>query len=390
MPIKRNLKLLTWFNFFSDFKLYAPIMVIYFAQILDSYALAMSIFSVSMIAQALFEVPTGIFSDKIGRKKTVVFGSLSMIVALVLYALGFNYWILFIGAIFEGLSIAFYSGNNEALLYDSLVQMNKLNKFDKYLGKTSSMFQLALAIATVIGGVIAAWSFNLVVWISVGFQFVALLISFFMIEPKCHFKKSGNVFSHLKEAFQLFLKNKKLRLLSLMDIIGFGVGEAFFQFQAAFYKLVWPIWALGIPKFFSFLFGFISFRLGHKAIKKFGAIKILIFGDFLGRFLNILAAFLANIFSPILMILPSFTYGASMVAKSKLLQKEFSDEQRSTMGSLISLLGSISFGVIAYFLGYIADVITPRNAIIIAQILLFPLILIKFRLLKLERIKIKK
>ncbi len=83
MNISKNVKLLKWFNFFSDFSLFSPIAILYFTQITGSFALGMSIFSVGMISAALFEVPTGIFSDKIGRKKTITLGAISTIFCML-------------------------------------------------------------------------------------------------------------------------------------------------------------------------------------------------------------------------------------------------------------------------------------------------------------------
>ena len=70
--MKQNIRILTWFTFFTDFKLYAPLAIIYFAQVSGSFALGMAIFSIARISSALFEIPTGVFSDRIGRKKTII------------------------------------------------------------------------------------------------------------------------------------------------------------------------------------------------------------------------------------------------------------------------------------------------------------------------------
>ncbi|MDP3733336.1 MAG: hypothetical protein Q8Q91_02225, partial [Candidatus Daviesbacteria bacterium] len=75
--VKRNIRLLTWFNFFTDFKLYGPLAIIYFSQVTGSYGLGTSIFSVVMLSSALFEIPTGILSDFLGRKKTLTLGALA-------------------------------------------------------------------------------------------------------------------------------------------------------------------------------------------------------------------------------------------------------------------------------------------------------------------------
>src|SRR5436190_8629871 len=120
MSVARNLRLLGWFNFWADFRPYGLIAILYYSQVSWSYALGMSIFSAAMLAQAVFEIPTGVLSDMVGRKKTVVYGAVAGVFALIFYAIGGTYWALLTGAIFEGLGRAFYSGNNEALLYDTL------------------------------------------------------------------------------------------------------------------------------------------------------------------------------------------------------------------------------------------------------------------------------
>src|SRR3989344_1207145 len=70
------------------------IFLMYLERITGSYALGMSIFSIIMIGSALFEVPTGIFSDFIGRRKTVILGAFAAVLYVTFYAIGTNYYIL--------------------------------------------------------------------------------------------------------------------------------------------------------------------------------------------------------------------------------------------------------------------------------------------------------
>ncbi|PIV70709.1 hypothetical protein COW57_03770, partial [Candidatus Roizmanbacteria bacterium CG17_big_fil_post_rev_8_21_14_2_50_39_7] len=149
MGSQKNIKLLAWFNFFTDFKLYSAIAILYFVHVTGSLALGMSIYSIASISDALFEVPTGILSDMVGRKNTIVLGSIASVAYALCYALGGSYLMLALGAVFQGLSVAFYSGNNDALLHDSLKESGNEKKFHTYLGKLSSLFQLALALGAV-------------------------------------------------------------------------------------------------------------------------------------------------------------------------------------------------------------------------------------------------
>lgn len=66
---KKNIYLIGILNFLMEFKLYGAIEILYFQKISGSIIKSMSVFSIVMISSALLEIPTGILSDKIGRKK---------------------------------------------------------------------------------------------------------------------------------------------------------------------------------------------------------------------------------------------------------------------------------------------------------------------------------
>ena len=109
--VENNIKLLTWFNFCLDFRLYDAVAIIYFAHVTGSYALGLTVFSIASVSSALFEVPTGVFSDLIGRKMTLLLGAIFSTLAVVFYAVGGSFWVLALGSLFNGLSFALFSGS---------------------------------------------------------------------------------------------------------------------------------------------------------------------------------------------------------------------------------------------------------------------------------------
>lgn len=58
----------------------------------------------------------------------------------MILALTNSYIGLVIVAIFEGLEMAFFSGNNQAFIYDTLKEVGKEDMYKHYLGKTNSMY----------------------------------------------------------------------------------------------------------------------------------------------------------------------------------------------------------------------------------------------------------
>jgi len=329
----------------------------------------MSIFSVVNIADALFEVPTGVLSDMVGRRNTVILGAISAVFYSVFYALGRNYWMLFVGAVFQGLSIAFYSGNNDALLHDSLKEVDEKHKFHEHLGKLSSLFQAALAVSALLGSIPASVSFALVMWLSVISQFTCFILSFQITEPQIHIEKSTNIYIHMKEAIKLFFTNKKLRFVSIASTWGSAIGEATFQFQSAFYNILWPLWAIGFAKMLSYIGATFSFYFSGRIINKFNEIRSLLAGSIYNKIVNIIATLFPSVLSPFLMSSTSLTYGVSTVSKNSLLQKEFTPHQRATIGSLNSLLESVMTAIFAFSIGLIGDGLGPAKALFVSQII---------------------
>jgi len=385
MSFKKNIRLLTWFNFFTDFKLYGPIVIIYFSRVSHSYALGASIFSIIYIVSAVFDVPTGIFADRVGRKKTMILGAGFSVLAVLFYAIGGHYWFLAVGALFEGFSRAFYSGNNNALLHNMLSEEGIENDYHTYLGKLSSMFQIALGTAGILGAIIANWSFPLVMWISVIPQFLCLLISFQITDINNISNEKRNVLADLKEGIYAFTHNKNLQLLSITDIIDSGLEETSYQFQTAFFTTLIPIWAVGIVKSLSNMVAAIGFHFSGKVINKFKALPVLLFGEIYTKISSFTALIFPSIFSPILMTSNSLFFGFGTVASGSLMQKEFTDKQRATMSSLNSFGGSLFFGIIAVVTGFSADKLGPRGAMLIIETMSLVVVGLIWKLYKINK-----
>jgi MFS family permease len=81
-----NIRVLNWFAFLIDFRLYGPFAIIYFAQVSGSYTVGMAVFSVVSISSALLEMPTGILSDRLGRRKTVILGAFFGVLSVASFA----------------------------------------------------------------------------------------------------------------------------------------------------------------------------------------------------------------------------------------------------------------------------------------------------------------
>jgi len=229
----------------------------------------------------------------------------------------------------------------------------------------------------------ARYSFSLVMWLSVIPLFLCFITSWWLIDVVNTEKSEVNVYLHLKEAWKNFVTNEKLRLLSLSSIIGFGISEAGFQFRSVFVASLWPLWAIGMAQMLSNIGAAISFGWSGKILKKFGTINILYFDMVYSKVINFISLIFPTVFSPGIMATSSVLYGPSNVAENSLFQKEFTDKQRATMGSLNSLGKSISFALSALLLGYVADWVSPRISLIWGQLVGLISVWLTWKLLRL-------
>ena len=131
--------------------------------------------------------------------------------------------------------------------------------------------------------------------------------------------------------------------------------------------MVWWVWEILLVKIISNLGAAAGFHFAGHIIKRFNTIKLLIIDNLLSRLFNSIATLFPSVFSPLLMSGTSFMYGVAVTGRGALMQKEFRDEQRATMGSLNSFAGSIFFAIVAFLLGFVADKLNPAHAILILQ-----------------------
>ncbi|HYN94718.1 MAG TPA: MFS transporter [Pilimelia sp.] len=351
--VNRNVRLLSWFNFVGDFRMYGPIMVIYFAHVTGSYTAAASLLAVKMLSSAAFEVPTGVLSDRLGRRSTMIAGAVVMVAAHLGYAGASGYGLLLAAVVLEGLATSLWSGNNESLLYDTLLEAGREEEFPRHSGRVNSMFQIALALSAAIGGVVAgAWSLRVVVVLSVVPQVLCVLVALRIREPRAHGPRESTVLVHLGSALRGIRRNPVLRRMTLVSALRYS-SESAAQLSPVFVAGLWPLWALGLWRTFGHGVAFVGFRVSGWVIGRVGAAPTLLFGELFDNVANVVALVKPTVFSPVLLGSPA--YGMSTIAQQTLLQREFTDRERATMGSLASLLGSVLYALVALGAGLVAD-----------------------------------
>ncbi len=122
---------------------------------LEAFA-ANAFFTAGMV---LFEVPTGIVADTIGRRVSYLLGTLTLMASTFLYVLLWQIsaplWEWAIASILLGLGFTFFSGAVEAWLVDALTATGFTGELETVFGRGQIVSGAAMLIGSVAGGFIA-------------------------------------------------------------------------------------------------------------------------------------------------------------------------------------------------------------------------------------------
>lgn len=351
----RNIRLLYIHNFLTDFWPQWPYLVIYFPSITGSYVSAMSVLAVETLSAALMDIPTGIFSDRLGRRVTIATGSFCAALGIAFYAMAHGLGLLYVGAFFFGLGQCLFSGNNSALLYETLKAAGKEDEFHHYRGSTGSMYQLALCLSALSAIFLSHYGLRAIFTVAVIPQVLGIFVSLMFSEPRVHIAQNQKSLTVFKQAAIKIYHNPRLMLLVLGRALNYGTGEAGFKFKGAFIAQLWPVWAVGLYRAMNHTLGFLGFWFSGRLLDRFKAAYMFVVRDVYWFFGNISAVLLNNFWAPFPMVIGSFFFGPGEVASDHLMQIEFTDEQRATMGSLASSVTSVIFAIAAIAIGAISD-----------------------------------
>ncbi len=335
----------------------------------------LSLQSIYSITCALMEVPSGYFSDKLGRRKTMIFGCLFYLIAYLFFTFGMGFWQIGIGELFWGIGVSFLSGTDSALLFESLRVNKRLGDYKKIEGKAVSIGNMSEASAGIVGGLLASFMIELPMYVQCLVTLSVLIYSFRLRDTfEASQRKTSFAHDFKKLIFHKIKRNPRL-FWTLISSAIFGLTTLSFAWMAQ------PLFLHhNIPiKWFGILWTLLNLTvaLGSRFAHLLDAIlsSHLIFTLILLVFsvATYLTGWLDNLWGlgGILFLVYLFRGIGTPLYRAFIL--EYSDDyDRATLLSIRNLIIRVFFGLSSFFLGIICDQYSIKIAF---QLLCIPIVI---------------
>lgn len=353
------------------FMLFMPVVVLFFMDNGLTVGQVMQVQAAYSLAVALFEIPSGYFSDRLGRRLTLTIGMSISALGIGLMCMAYGFWGFIFAEIMMGLGGSFISGTDSALLYDSLLQINRKNDYLKLEGRMYSVATFSEAIAAIFGGLIAA-QFGMRATLYAFFICLlpGILLSWSLVEPKVLEVQERAGWNNIKRILQYtFFDNKNLRWYVLLSAsMGAATltmawfAQPYFNsigLSTAVIGILWSALNLTVAVF-SF-----SVHYMERFISKYGMAILIVVGISLGYLalgFSYGAAGVAFIFLIYIM------RGIAVPVLKDFINIETPSDMRATVLSIRGFFIRIIFAVLAPFLGWISDVYTLQQAFLVAAV----------------------
>jgi MFS family permease len=380
--VKRNLTALYLIKIAKWMNLIMPVIVLFYKSnglTMQDIFLLQSAYSFTLM---ILEIPTGYFADKVGRKTSILIGSILGFSGYLVYSLSFGFWQFVIAEIILGVSQSLVSGADSALLYDTLIAAKQNDKYTRLEGRITSIGNFGEAFAGIIGGLLAVSSLRTPFYVQTCVALIALPAALMLIEPPILSQQKK---PRLKDVFNIIYSvlhgNLKLKWNTLFSaIIGASTLTMAWFAQPYFGLIKLPISMYGV------VWAFLNLSVGLAAMyawrveKKFGPSRtvtlftLLIFTSFL--ILTLVPGYLG--------LLVLFLFYVARGLATPILRNYINiittSEVRATVLSVRNFIIRFIFAVTGPFWGWITDSYSLQTAILLAGIIygLFALISLFF------------
>lgn len=235
--MEKNIRLYPWFRVAADIQAWIPVFFLYFSDYV-SLQQVLQLSSVYYLSVFLLEVPSGYFSDRVGRRTTLLLAAFFTAIAHGLFLFGDGFIVFAAGQAMLAAGIAFQSGTDTALHYDSLAQIGRAAEYERREARAEKYGLLALSFGCLGGGLLGSIDLHYAYMLSLVGSIAAFLISWQFSEPlPLHDSKTGSFLSVLASCVGR-LRHPVLAWIFAVMVVMYALEHIPFEFYQPYIRLL--------------------------------------------------------------------------------------------------------------------------------------------------------
>lgn len=260
-----NIRLLFWLEIFGTLNFLQPVMTLFY---LKNGLTEQDIFIVLFcwsLAVLVGEIPTGVYADRFGPKVSFLTGCLVRLASIFLLLFANEPWLFYLYSFINGFSVTFYSGADEAFIYESLKESGETQKMDQAMGRIQSGDFIATLISVLFGAFFAKdlshAQFTLLILLTIGFQLIEFVLTFFLRNPEAVFRKSRpHAFQQIRAGIGVIRRAPRLLVMFLnVTLVFIPVGAVFKNFDQPYLTAAGvPVAVIGVLYALAAVFGYFA------------------------------------------------------------------------------------------------------------------------------------
>lgn len=146
------------YGFLKNLRFFDPFIILFFRQMGMSFLQIGILFSIREVSTNILEIPTGVFADVYGRRRSMIFSFLSYIISFfIFYFLPF-FWMYAVAMVCFAFGEAFRTGTHKAMIMEYLRLKNMTDFKVEYYGHTRGASQTGSAVSSLIAAALVFYS----------------------------------------------------------------------------------------------------------------------------------------------------------------------------------------------------------------------------------------
>ncbi len=330
-----------------------------------SFAQIATLWAIQMAVSNLMEIPTGAFADRVGRKTSIILSFAIGAISLAIFPFATAFGVFVVLEVLKGLSSALYSGSMEALTYDSLKAVGRVEEYPRVAANIETVNWSAWAISAVGGGYLyylqyqSPWIIQAVMFI------VAAVMGLYLVEPKIESVKV-NLKTALKqnlEGFRELFQNSRMGRITLkLAVIGAGyiiasniLGAS--QAREYGFDARGTGWLFGV----GCLFSVVASRYFLKLKGALGERKLILMTTVMMLVSFLMAKYVGILSGSALIIMRIASSSTFRNTRSVIVNKWISSKNRATALSTLNLLTQTPYIFLSPLFGMMIDKSSPNQ-----------------------------